>query len=108
MIATDPPRKPNGGKRAGAGRKPNPPATSISKAELARVGATGTTAAEMARAHDARMVAVLLSVAEHGTGETARVLAAKALLAMGKDAPTQRVMTESERNWSELLGDPTN
>ncbi len=108
MIANNPPRKANGGKRAGAGRKPNSPATPPNAAELARVSATGATAAEMAHAHAARMVAVLLSVAETGGGETARVQAAKALLAMGKNAKAKRELSESERNWAELLGEPTN
>lgn len=109
MIATDPPRKANGGKRPGAGRKPNPPATPISEAELARVMATGRTAPEMAKAHEARVVAVLLNVAETGTGEVARVMAAKALWAMAKEVPAvPPAMTEHEANWAELLGEPTN
>jgi len=109
MIATDPPRKANGGKRPGAGRKPKPPATPISAAELARVAASGATAGEMAKAHEARMVAVLLSVSETGTNELARVMAAKALWAMAKEAaPAKRALTENEANWAELLGEPAN
>lgn len=106
MIATDPPRKANGGKRAGAGRKPKLPATPISAAELARVAATGRTGPEMAKAHETRMVAVLLNIAETGTGELARVMAAKALWAMAKEAPLANpVMTEHEAQWAELLGE---
>lgn len=106
MITTAPPRKVNRGKRPGAGRKPKPPATPISAAELAGVAATGRTAPEMAPAHSAQAVAALLQIAETGTGELARVMVARALRAMAKEAGlSKREMAAHEGQWAELLGD---
>lgn len=103
------PRSGRGGPRPGSGRPRNLPATPANTAEVERIGATGATAGEMARAHAARVVAVLLQIAESGINEAARVQAAKALASMGDEAaaktpPAKPELTENERNWNELIG----
>ena len=96
-----------GGPRPGSGRPRNLPATPANNIEVERIAQTGSTAGEMARHHAARVVAVLLQIAEAGVNEAARVQAAKALAAMG-DAhaqlnPPKPEMTAAESQWDELL-----
>lgn len=94
--------------RIGPGRPRNLPAMPVSEAEIARVAATGETAAQMARHHAARAVAVLLQIAEGGLNETARVTAARALAAMGDEAAKadQLEKKKNEPNWlDDILND---
>ena len=96
-------RKPVSFRRLGPGRPANLPATPVSEAEIERVAATGETAAQMARHHAARAVAVLLQVAETGANEAARVTAARALVAMGNEAVDPVPMSASEIEWDKML-----
>jgi len=95
--------KKNGGPRPGAGRPRNPVAPALTERQVAAVAACGATAAEMARAHMARAVAVLLHVAEQGLNEPARVSAARALIAIAKDAEPPAPVSAEAATWAELL-----
>jgi len=94
-----------GGPRPGSGRPRNPPAVPVSQSEIDRVAATGATAAEMAHAHAARVVATLLHLSEVGGSEIARVAAARALANMLKDFKPAAAMTAAASEWAELLGE---
>lgn len=94
-----------GGVRKGAGHPRNPPGVPVSQAEIARVAATGATAAEMAHAHAARVVATLLHLSETSGSEIARVAAARALANMLKDFKPVAAMTAEASQWAELLGE---
>lgn len=95
-----------GGPRPGSGRPRNPPLPPITEDEVARVAATGKTPAEMARYFDARMVAALVQVAEHGVSESARVSACKELIRLGTMHTPAAPVSAATSEWAELLSDP--
>lgn len=92
-----------GGPRPGSGRPRNPPLPPITDDEVARVAATGETPAQMARYHDARMVAALIQVAELGVSESARVSAAKEIIRLAS-MHTPAAKSADESVWDKLLG----
>lgn len=94
-----------GGARKGAGHPRNPPGVPVSQVEIDRVAATGTTAAAMAHAHAARVVATLLHLSETGGSDIARVAAARALANLLKDFKPAVPKSAASIEWDELLGE---
>ena len=92
-------------RRSKGGRPRNPPAVPVTEAEVARVGASGATAAEMAHAHAARVVATLLHLSEASGSDIARVAAARALANMLKDFKPAVPKSASSIEWDKLLGE---